>query len=40
MLILEAEEGIQHFFGVNEILDTKGCWVLIYVIQSLAEAFY
>lgn len=24
MLILEVEEGIQHFFGVNEILDTKG----------------
>lgn len=38
MLILEVGEGIQHF-GVNEILDTKS-WVLIYGVQSLAEAFY
>lgn len=41
MLILEFGEGIQHFFAVNEISDTKG-WLLIYVVQSQsrAETFY
>lgn len=35
-LILEIEEGIQHFFCVNEILDTDSLFMLFRAFQRLS----